>query len=237
MPPPPGMRPSLISGWPSLASSAQMRTSQHIASSSPPPRQKPLIAATNGMCAASIRVPDRCIPRAEPPSLPPDSRSAGNSLMSAPATNARSPAPRMTTARSPASPSSASISASSSVEQRRRERVHGRVVDRDERHGALVLGRDERSQRSSYGSRPAVGRRELLPQRSLAELADGRLRDLVDVLEALGQPPLREARREEGAQLVGVGRLRPRGRRRRRAAAPTTSRRARRSPRPRATAG
>ena len=49
--------------------------------------------------------------------------------------------------------------------------------------------------------------RELLPQRRLAELADGRLRDLVDELERVRQPELGEVRGEELAQLVGRRRL------------------------------
>src|SRR4051812_6926281 len=43
---------------------------------------------------------------------------------------------------------------------------------------------------------------ELLAQCGLAELADGRLRDLRQELEPIREPPLREARREELAQLV-----------------------------------
>ena len=50
---------------------------------------------------------------------------------------------------------------------------------------------------------------ELLAQLDLAELADARLRDLVDELDPLGQPPLGELRREELAQLVGRRRARP----------------------------
>ncbi len=61
-----------------------------------------------------MRCPSFCRPRAEPLSADADSRSAGNSLMSAPATNALSPPPRSTIARVPSSPSSRSISASSS---------------------------------------------------------------------------------------------------------------------------
>src|SRR5215211_4804818 len=43
---------------------------------------------------------------------------------------------------------------------------------------------------------------ELLAQCGLAELADGRLRDLRQELEPIGEPPLREVRSEELAQLV-----------------------------------
>src|SRR5215218_66779 len=43
---------------------------------------------------------------------------------------------------------------------------------------------------------------ELLAQCGLAKLADGRLRDLRQELEAIRKPPFREVRREELAQLV-----------------------------------
>src|SRR6266511_5261863 len=46
---------------------------------------------------------------------------------------------------------------------------------------------------------------ELLAQRGLAELADRRLRDLRHELDAIGQPPLRELRRDELAQLLRRG--------------------------------
>ena len=49
VPPAPGMMPSLISGWPSIASSAAIRMSAHSASSQPPPSAYPLIAATTGL--------------------------------------------------------------------------------------------------------------------------------------------------------------------------------------------
>ena len=48
VPPAPGMTPSLISGWPKVASSAAIRISAHRASSQPPPRAYPLTAATTG---------------------------------------------------------------------------------------------------------------------------------------------------------------------------------------------
>src|SRR4051794_23432511 len=48
---------------------------------------------------------------------------------------------------------------------------------------------------------------EALAQVDLAELAHARLRDLVDELDPVGQPPLRERRREEVAQLVGRRRM------------------------------
>src|SRR5437764_715788 len=49
-------------------------------------------------------------------------------------------------------------------------------------------------------------RGEPLAQLQLAELADARLRDLVHELEAVGEPPLRELRREELTQLGGARR-------------------------------
>ena len=48
VPPAPGMMPRLISGWPSFASAAATRQSQARASSQPPPRAYPVIAATTG---------------------------------------------------------------------------------------------------------------------------------------------------------------------------------------------
>ena len=45
----PGMMPRLISGWPKRARSEQMRMWQAMASSIPPPRQKPLIIAITGL--------------------------------------------------------------------------------------------------------------------------------------------------------------------------------------------
>ena len=49
VPPAPGIRPSLISGVPSLASSLAMIISQHIASSRPPPKAIPFTAAISGL--------------------------------------------------------------------------------------------------------------------------------------------------------------------------------------------
>ena len=88
--------------------------SQHMASSSPPPRQKPWIAATNGVCAASIPRAELLDPARRPAVLARRLAQDGNSEMSAPATNARSPAPFSTIARTPSSASSATSSASSS---------------------------------------------------------------------------------------------------------------------------
>ena len=66
--------------------------------------------------------------------------------MSAPATNARSPAPRRTIARVSGVAVEPVDLGLELLEERCRERVHRRVVDRDERDGAVVLGGDERSQ-------------------------------------------------------------------------------------------
>ena len=59
VPPPPGMMPSRISGWPSLAFSLAMRKSQARASSQPPPSAKPEIAAivARGMAATALSAP------------------------------------------------------------------------------------------------------------------------------------------------------------------------------------
>ena len=56
----PGIRPSLTSGCPSLRVSAAKRTVQAMASSSPPPSAKPLIAATEGLPIVSRRRKTRC---------------------------------------------------------------------------------------------------------------------------------------------------------------------------------
>src|SRR5207245_2049329 len=47
--------PSFTSGWPNLAVSAAMRTWQAMASSQPPPRANPLIAARTGLPQGSRR--------------------------------------------------------------------------------------------------------------------------------------------------------------------------------------
>ena len=49
VPPAPGMTPRLISGWPNWALSLAMIMSQAMASSQPPPRQKPETAAITGL--------------------------------------------------------------------------------------------------------------------------------------------------------------------------------------------
>jgi hypothetical protein len=57
VPPPPGSRPSLTSGWPSFSfgSSSTKRAWQASAISSPPPNAWPLMAATTGLPAVSRR--------------------------------------------------------------------------------------------------------------------------------------------------------------------------------------
>ncbi|MFN8539693.1 MAG: hypothetical protein U0232_19705 [Thermomicrobiales bacterium] len=55
VPPAPGMTPMLISGWPKRALSAATIRSQVIASSLPPPRQKPLTAAIRGFLSLRMR--------------------------------------------------------------------------------------------------------------------------------------------------------------------------------------
>ena len=97
VPPKPGVMPRPVSGWPNTAVSAQMRMSQLMLSSQPPPSAKPLMAAMVGMGRVSMRrntsLP--CLPKASP--------SLGVRVLispiSAPATKAFSPLPVSTRAR------------------------------------------------------------------------------------------------------------------------------------------
>ena len=89
--------PRPVSGWPKTAVSAQIRISQLMLSSQPPPSAKPLTAAIVGIGSfSSLR-------KTSLPSLPKASPSALVSVlispMSAPATKAFSPLPVMTSAR------------------------------------------------------------------------------------------------------------------------------------------
>ena len=54
VPPAPGMIPSVVSGWPNCAVSEATIRSQAMASSQPPPRQKPETAATSGVRSSRI---------------------------------------------------------------------------------------------------------------------------------------------------------------------------------------
>ena len=60
VPPAPGMMPSRISGWPSLALSPATRRSQHRASSQPPPSAKPVTAAMTGLGMRATAVNADC---------------------------------------------------------------------------------------------------------------------------------------------------------------------------------
>ena len=97
VPPKPGVMPRPTSGWPNMALSEQMRMSQDMASSQPPPRAKPFTAAMTGRGKLSI------IRKMSLPSLPKASPSAlvmvDMEPMSAPATKLLSPAPVSTTQR------------------------------------------------------------------------------------------------------------------------------------------
>ena len=118
VPPAPGITPIRISGWPNCASSPAMIMSHAIASSQPPPRANPRTAAISGLRMA--RSSDH---RSNSPPLESDSGVASAiSLMSAPAANARSPAPVMTMART-ASSSSRACSASISCASRSKLRA------------------------------------------------------------------------------------------------------------------
>ena len=55
MPPAPGITPILISGWPNCADSDATIKSQAIATSQPPPRQKPETAAITGFLRRRMR--------------------------------------------------------------------------------------------------------------------------------------------------------------------------------------
>ncbi len=94
VPPQPGMMPRLLSGWPNRARSDPMRMWQAIASSWPPPNATALMAAMTGLGHASILLkrfwPSLMNARASSASF-----TAPISWMSAPATNANSPAPVM----------------------------------------------------------------------------------------------------------------------------------------------
>ncbi len=111
VPPKPGTRPRLISGWPSLALSAAMRRWQAMASSMPPPSAKPFTIAMTGLFKRSIRRIRRW-PTSEK-SRPWTGVRAFISAMSAPATNALLPAPVNTTTRTAGSCAAAANAASS----------------------------------------------------------------------------------------------------------------------------
>src|SRR3954451_16978598 len=155
------------------------------------------------MCAASGVIPAGCAESSSP---------AWKPEMSAPAENARSPRPRRTTHR--ASPTLSSSDQRCSVIPREIAFSGGLssqivLIMRPSSFRRLsgVFRAPERRGRPKRASRRLLHLREHLAQRDLAELADRRLRDLLDELEAVGQPPLRELRREELAQLVRRRRL------------------------------
>ena len=90
VPPPPGIKPRLISGWPKRAFSEATIRSHDSASSQPPPRQKPLTMAITGLgkpLMTSKMRGERMAWRWSNGVRP------ANSEMSAPAMNAFSPAP------------------------------------------------------------------------------------------------------------------------------------------------
>src|SRR3954451_4754381 len=151
------------------------------------------------MCAASGVIPAGCAESSSP---------AWKPEMSAPAENARSPRPRRTTQR--ASPRSSSSDQRCSVIPREIAFTGGLssqivlITPSPASLGRLsgVFRAPERRGWPKRPSRRLPDLREHLAQRDLAELADGGLRDLLDELEPVGEPPLRELRREELAQLV-----------------------------------
>ena len=98
MPPKPGMMPRLISGWPKVADSAAMRTSQAIASSQPPPNASALTAAIVAI-AGGLHRAQQARASSSSSSLPAAASIFVNALMSAPAQNSIGFAEAMTSAR------------------------------------------------------------------------------------------------------------------------------------------
>mmetsp|Transcript_97668 Transcript_97668/g.252750 ORF Transcript_97668/g.252750 Transcript_97668/m.252750 type:complete len:322 (-) Transcript_97668:129-1094(-) len=95
VPCPPGKRPMFTSGSPTNASSAMMRYWQPKATSNPPPRAKPWMAATTGTCSSSVPNPKASV-NLRPSETTGTSSAEPNWLMSAPPQKQR-PAPRITT--------------------------------------------------------------------------------------------------------------------------------------------
>ena len=96
VPPQPGITPIKISGWPKTAFSDANRISQDMASSVPPPSAKPLTAAIDGFGMVSISLNVRC-PNSMTGTISRDVAFCIRAI-SAPATNALSPAPVRITA-------------------------------------------------------------------------------------------------------------------------------------------
>src|SRR5579859_921655 len=128
VPPPPGNNPSLTSGWPNLACSTAMRRVQAIAVSQPPPRAKPLIAATTGLPRFSTRSRTSCPARLDCSAS--TAVKCASSLMSAPATKALSPAPVTMTPRTVSSSraSSKAVRRSAQVALLRAFSTFGRLI-------------------------------------------------------------------------------------------------------------
>ena len=122
------MMPSFTSGVPSFAFSDAMRTWQAMASSQPPPSAKPFTAAITGLPRRSMRSSTRW-PRIDR-SLPSTGLCVASSAMSAPATNAFSPAPVRMTPRTAGSAATAAKAApsSSTVRSLRALSLSGRLM-------------------------------------------------------------------------------------------------------------
>src|SRR5206468_1605107 len=200
LPPPPGRMPMRTSGRPMRASSAAIRMSHASAISSAPPMQKPWIATMIGFGKASTRSARRWMPSPRASAF--GSRSAGNSEMSAPALRPRGPAPRSSA--TPVAGSVASVSSavsSAATTARLMAFTGGRSI-------VMVVTPPDRSRRTCSGGRGHLPRRrEALAERRLAELARRALWYLGHEFERVGQPPFREAGREERAELVRGRRL------------------------------
>src|SRR5256886_5478353 len=200
VPPPPGRMPIRTSGSPICASSAAMRMSHASAISSPPRIQKPWIATMSGFGKASTRSARRWMPSPRVSEL--GSSSAGNSEMSAPALKPRGPAPRSSATCVVASIASAPRADSSAATTARLIAFTGG------RSVVIVVTPPGGSRRTcSGGGGRLPRRREALAERRLAELARRALWYLSHEFERVGQPPFREAGREERAELVRGRRL------------------------------
>src|SRR5437588_2043987 len=111
VPPAPGRPPRLISGWPNAAVSEATIRSQSIASSQPPPRQKPDTAATIGV--RTFRIASHRSRRRFSYSV--TGVASASSPMSAPAAKARSPPPRTIARISGSASSSPSAATTASI--------------------------------------------------------------------------------------------------------------------------
>ena len=193
VPPAPGITPIRISGWPNWASSPATMRSHVMASSQPPPSAKPRTAAISGspmapMRSHAVKWPSAC------------SRSglwSASSTMSAPAANARSPAPVRTMTRIRSSRSSASSWLGQLFQEREAERV-ARLGSIDGHERDAVMALDRGIDTDQAGGRLDVGHADSLRVRGL------RCRSSIHVPGSVARPLAMHADR-----LTHPGRPRP----------------------------